>query len=337
MEGLFQEMNCLQEKIFRGQTKIHMERTCPHMSLAKPVRGNRLVFDTKDSEVTKRKLNLFFTAKTSQVHDVKEEAAQFRFKFSAQSFVAESWIHVTVKANGANPTYKPELTFPFINLPKKMQDMPTSRLYSLFLNTDRCKESGCIVQAKVLTNSYAMKKSYFTTEVTLRWTMTWKISCRSTCKCIAIPGVMKEVILQGNSAIQVYWIKDTKYHHYLKLFPNPCKSTWIKETDYEYCSSYNLTNSSYHMHTQQFILFWGVKQHQCLSSYAFSCWFRGKISKSFNEALNLCKKVGGSLPVIRDKDELHKLIAFLKLAKNMPPVEALYIGLVGHSNIKVFF
>ena len=33
--------------------------------------------------------------------------------------------------------------------------------------------------------------------------------------------------------------------------------------------------------------------------------------------------------MIRDRDELDEIIAFLKSSENMPPVEALYIGLKG--------
>ena len=54
---------------------------------------------------------------------------------------------------------------------------------------------------------------------------------------------------------------------------------------------------------------------------------KAKVIKSWTEASQLCKLIGGYLPLIRNRDELDEIIAFLKLSKNMPPVEGLYIGL----------
>ena len=54
---------------------------------------------------------------------------------------------------------------------------------------------------------------------------------------------------------------------------------------------------------------------------------KAKIIKSWTEASNLCKSIGGYLPLIRNQDELDEIITFLKLSEDMPPVEGLYIGL----------
>ena len=54
---------------------------------------------------------------------------------------------------------------------------------------------------------------------------------------------------------------------------------------------------------------------------------RLKVAKSWSEASYLCKSIGGFLPLIRNRGELDELITFLKLSQDMPPVEALYVGL----------
>ena len=46
-------------------------------------------------------------------------------------------------------------------------------------------------------------------------------------------------------------------------------------------------------------------------------------------------KSGGHLPIVGDKNELAEIISLLKLSKTIPPVEALYIGLIRNSKHKV--
>ena len=48
---------------------------------------------------------------------------------------------------------------------------------------------------------------------------------------------------------------------------------------------------------------------------------------SWIEAANLCKHIGGYLPSFTSLQEQDELIAFLKLSRDIPAIEAVYIGL----------
>ncbi len=57
--------------------------------------------------------------------------------------------------------------------------------------------------------------------------------------------------------------------------------------------------------------------------------------KTWKEASAFCRRVGGFLPRINRKDELRDLTGLLKWSKDMPPVEAVFLGLASHSSMKV--
>ena len=51
------------------------------------------------------------------------------------------------------------------------------------------------------------------------------------------------------------------------------------------------------------------------------------MKKSWNEASKICRRTDGYLPVFKSREDLNKLIIFLKSLYGFPPIEALYIGL----------
>ena len=52
---------------------------------------------------------------------------------------------------------------------------------------------------------------------------------------------------------------------------------------------------------------------------------RAKLSNPGQKLLT--SAIGGTLPLLRNRDELNEIITFLKLSEDMPPVEGLYIGI----------
>ena len=54
--------------------------------------------------------------------------------------------------------------------------------------------------------------------------------------------------------------------------------------------------------------------------------WRKRIDKSWFQAAELCRSAGGTLPIIRSKDELNELINLIKCSKGLPPIELVYIG-----------
>ena len=48
---------------------------------------------------------------------------------------------------------------------------------------------------------------------------------------------------------------------------------------------------------------------------------------SWTQASELCKKAGAYLPYFTNREDLEELLAMLKLSQDMPPIEAIFIGL----------
>ena len=57
---------------------------------------------------------------------------------------------------------------------------------------------------------------------------------------------------------------------------------------------------------------------------------------SWKQASELCRNAGAYLPYFTNKEDLEELLALLKLSEDMPPIEALLIGLtlVGSGKVR---
>ncbi len=67
-------------------------------------------------------------------------------------------------------------------------------------------------------------------------------------------------------------------------------------------------------------------QKRYIKSGIVRCDKNNPKKKSWNEGFHLCGKVGGTLPIIRDRAELEELIAFTRFAPAADLTEALFIG-----------
>ena len=134
----------------------------------------------------------------------------------------------------------------------------------------------------------------------------------------------------------------TVQSNYVRL----CNKDLLKSPKYTYCLNYTSIRNNY-------IFLWNIyryrksENHKPGFIYGWSGFYssrlyrelleqsirwerlspEGTVAKSWTEVSEFCKSIGGSLPSIRNRGELDKIINFLKLSKDMPPVEALYIGL----------
>ena len=81
----------------------------------------------------------------------------------------------------------------------------------------------------------------------------------------------------------------------------------------------------------------GKKEHYYVSfyfhkeRYARMSHFRYKSftesRKTWEHASELCRSAGGTLPILRSKEELDELITLLKVGKGLAAVEFIFIGL----------
>ena len=90
-----------------------------------------------------------------------------------------------------------------------------------------------------------------------------------------------------------------------------------KVKGYRECLNISFVNAQYHyiLYTKEFAFF-EFERLKDTSDYT-----------SWREASELCRDIGGYLPYFTSREELDKLLAFLKLSSEIHPIEAVYIGL----------
>ena len=226
-----------------------------------------------------------------------------------------------------------------------------SRKDSILVNLVQLERKRSVqIRIKVLTRSELSKIKPATT-IDLEWTSVVSMSGDISRKTISLPGILRSVTLERlgfvkNSAINIHWIPDMFSRNFYQSNQSFCHKKLLTKTKYTYCLNYTSVQNSYiflwnftqylkcyyrpNYKYPQFILMLGalgfniLKDNNCPRQQS-----KGKVIKSWTEAYNLCKSIGGTLPLLRNRGELEEIIAFLKLSKDMPPVEGLYIGIQG--------
>ena len=94
----------------------------------------------------------------------------------------------------------------------------------------------------------------------------------------------------------------------------------------------------FHFHGERYKNYHDLQYHRISNSpwqkHFNVKWSRGffktddrlNVKKSWTEVDELCRSAGGTLPIIRSKDELKELISLLQFEKGLPPIELIYIG-----------
>ena len=201
------------------------------------------------------------------------------------------------------------------------------------------------IRIRILTRSKLLKTKPATT-IDLNWTSVVSMSTDISRKTISLPGILKYVTLETlsfaqDNTINVHWNTDFFSRNFYKSYEGFCHKDILTTTKHNYCLNYTSGQNSY-------LFFWNFTQY--LKCYYIpplkwrNFWAeagftipknnkcptqqsKGKVIKSWTEASKFCKSIGGTLPLLRNRDELDEIIAFLKLSKDMPPVEGLYIGI----------
>ena len=307
----------------------------------------------------KRKIDARVTIETKAHTPFFLSGPKFSFVFCHSTI--QSWIDVTVTASQSeqkshtseqclNEYNINESVFKAGNLFSKSVTS-TSRIHSLLVNLVQLEtKRPAQIRIKVLTRSQ-LTKTKLTTTIHLEWTSVVTLSKDNSRKIISLPGMLRSVTLEAlnylqNYTIDIYWIHDlfsrSSYQSHDERF---CHEDVLTKTKHNYCLNYTTVQNNY-------LFFWNFTQYlKCyiipspvLNSNVERIWTvlgyiipsnnkcptqqsKEKVIKSWTEAYHFCKSIGGSLPLVRNRDELDEIIAFLKLSENMPPVEGLYIGL----------
>ena len=226
----------------------------------------------------------------------------------------------------------------------------TTRMDSILINSVQLERKRPVhIKIKVLTRSKLLKAKPATI-VDLEWTFDVRLSRDFSRKTISLPGILRSVTLEAlsfvkNYTINIHWIPDLFSRNFYQSYQGFCNEDELRKTKHNYCLNYTSAPNSY-------LFFWNFTQY-------LKCYFiqqpklinyirlilvdlgftipknnkcptqqsKGKVIKSWTEASNFCKSIGGTLPLLRNRDELNEIITFLKLSEDMPPVEGLYIGI----------
>ncbi len=108
-------------------------------------------------------------------------------------------------------------------------------------------------------------------------------------------------------SIAAFWIEDAfdKYFRHFSSFPSSCKSDVPSNCQHQTTPCWTLSNKN---------------------SSVRNVLFLTNTLKSWHQASELCNCVGGYLPILRSRNELHELVALLKLSPVHIISEALFVG-----------
>ena len=288
------------------------------------------------------------------------------FTFAFYTGATQSWVDVTITAKSEQKSITSvnclryynvhESIFKTSNLfNKSVPGRSTARIYSLLVNLNQSERKRPIqIRIQIVTRSQLLSIKP-TTTIHLDWTSAVSLSRDNSKKLIGLPGSLRSVTLEPLSFIQnytinLYWIPDLfKRSSYQSDNERFCDKDVLAKTKFSYCLNYTSVQNSYLFlwHFTQYLqcyvtapqsallffmrqdaLTWkkrgftSPKNNKCPTQQS-----KGKVAKSWTEVSNLCKSIGGTLPLLRNRGELDEIIAFLKLSEDMPPVEGLYVGL----------
>ena len=335
-----------------GESKdVHYEEeSCPDM----PKEQYHLKFFTKDNPGVKNiNVEFYYLLKTPS-HGKK--TTFIILAFYEYPLIKKNWVDIVIRANEileqrfhipSLDTYSHKIVS--INIskgPKYLSKMRYSRQDILYLTHTQGFKSETKFTLTVFTQNSEQRQNLG--RFKLKWRSRMDLSVNTPHKFIGLPGYIYKVILENiitniKSSLTFFWIHDNfdKFNHYADSEPKLCNNVKPIPVDDTYCLNYSSVNRKKKKY--YFIYYCKIQYQQRLIrnqggkvKLSFK-WLLNlnKVSKSWIEATSYCKSIGGHLPIIRDKNELAELTSVLKLPKDMPPIQALYIGLIKSSKHKV--
>ena len=140
---------------------------------------------------------------------------------------------------------------------------------------------------------------------------------------MSLPGIVQNVTfipssLLVNYTIHAFWVNDAYSKQRSTKGPPECKG--VNETTYSYCFNYTIIGSG-----RSYLFFRKPETKQnFLLTYVPE---KDQSNKSWWGASKVCRYVNGSLPVIKNKEDLKEVIELFLLTQ-ISPVQGLYIGVL---------
>ena len=306
-----------------------------------------------------RRMDIKVAIKTKACTPFFLSGPKFSFVFHKYTSITQSWLDAIITARSEQKSVTSSNCLEYFNVHESIfktrnffskSVISTSRLDSILVNLIQAEKKNPVqIRIKVLTRS-KLSKTKSKTIIDLKWTSVLSLSREISQKTISLPGRLRSVTFEAlnffqNYTINVHWIPQLiSRNFYQSNNEGFCHKDIMTTTKHTYCLNYTSVQSSY-------LFFWNftkylhcyyvpsphsILDHEHWAAVGFTipknnkCPKReskSKVIKSWTEASEMCKSIGGYLPLIRNQDELDEIIAFLKLSEDMPPVEGLYIGL----------
>ena len=281
-------------------------------------------------EIARRysKLDLFYSVKTPSVGPPEP---LIRYTFLDHLQVHKMWVDIVANAEylpnnrtGLNAYIFETIHFTF-HKKKIVSTIRRSRAYMLLLKLVHSRTNRTNLMLNIDIKTKKPRPIYQT------WKQNVIFSSNHTFMCVAFSGNIQHIsflnIKKDNFLFNIYWIHNNyeQYHYYKTKNPTKCN---IKINCHQYCQNYSTVNEKYGKENHYFIFIWNRDKR-------FTSLYIQQRKITYHKASEFCDSVGGYLPIMRSKDEMHKLISLLKLSEDILPVEALYIGLTRNYKEKV--
>ena len=135
-----------------------------------------------------------------------------------------------------------------------------------------------------------------------------------------------KVTTQKESIRKVLWLHDI-YPKYMYLKKEDNNLEWDSISDKTFM------NLSLKMHRNK--EFYYVFFRNTSSTHLSISVFNNKGFTSWEKASDLCRSIEGYLPYFTSREDLDELLALFKMSLEIPPIEAIYIGLKFVNKIRV--
>ena len=308
-----------------------------------------------------KKMVIKVTVKTKARTPFFLSGPEFSFVYSAFTSTTQSWLDAMITARSEQKSVTGMKCLEHYNVHESI--FKKSNLFSKYVAGNSRKDSILVnlvkfeeerpvqIRINVLTRS-KLSKTKSTTTIDLNWTSVVSLSREISQKTVSLPGNLRSVTFKALNFVQsytinVHYIQDVfSQNSYRTNNERFCHKDIMTTAKINYCLNHTSVQNSY-------LFFWNFTKYlQCYYVPPFfmtgydrvKSWAevgftipkngkcpkqqsKAKVIKSWTEASKLCKSIGGYLPLIRNRDELDEILAFLKLSEDMPPVEGLYIGI----------
>ncbi len=166
----------------------------------------------------------------------------------------------------------------------------------------------------------------------------------------ALPGVLRFIDLEGvcssgkaNFNATLLWIDGNfkAFSHFLSKDIVVCNKNTRQLFPLKECFNISQSSSASNWDEEHHVLFMDKVFYEALkkdfifpgdTNMLMDCWYKALPNQdtSWQEASQMCSRMLGTLPTFSSQNQMEQLVTMFKLSHDIPPAEALFIGLKAH-------